>query len=117
MLVAHTVCVFAQSALAGEFLSGTDSIVKFHEWAGWAILAICALQITLVAVMLRSSHASLWLLIGSVLILLAEILQTGSGYGRFLRVHIPLGVFVFGAVGAQMMSQFRKTTPAPGSPQ
>jgi len=115
VLVAHTVCLFAQSALAGEFLSGTDSIVKFHEWTAWVVVAICALQIGIVVFLLRSNQTSLWLLIGSVLILLAEILQTGTGYGRFFRVHIPLGVIVFGAVAAQMISQFRKPAPAPGS--
>jgi len=108
VLVAHTIFLFTQSALAGEFLSGTDGVVKFHEWTAWAIVGICAVQIAVAGLALRSGSASLWLLIGSVLVLLAEVLQTGTGYGRFLRVHLPLGVVLFGAVSWQLVSQFRK---------
>ena len=107
VLIAHTLALIAQSALAGEFLSGTDSIVKMHEWTAWLILALCLLQIALAAISMRSGVTSLWLLIGSVFILLAEALQTGTGYGRFLRVHIPLGVIAAGAVSLQLFSVFR----------
>ena len=106
--MAHTACLFVQSALAGEFLSGTDGVVKFHEWTAWAILGICAAQILLAALAQRAGAASLWLLIGSVLILLAEALQTGTGYGRFLRVHIPIGVLTFAGVSWQLLAQLRR---------
>ena len=104
----HTAGLFVQSALAGEFLSGTDEIVKFHELTAWIILGVCAVQIAAAALALRSGGASLWLLIGSVLIFLAEGLQTGTGYGRFLRVHIPIGVLVFAAVSWQLIAQLRR---------
>src|SRR5258708_39101641 len=92
VIVAHCCALFAQSALAGEFLSGTDGVVKFHEWAGWIIIGLCAVQIGLASLALRSGSVSWWLLIGSVFVMLGELLQIGTGYGRFLRVHIPLGV-------------------------
>lgn len=117
VLAAHTFCLFLQSALAGEFLSGTDSIVKFHEWTAWIVIVLCALQIGIVAFALRSGKVSLWLLIGSILVFLGEALQTGTGYGRFLRVHIPLGVIVFAAVAGQTMSQFRRAQAETGSRQ
>ncbi len=106
VLVAHTLALLAQAGLAGEFLSGTDGIVKFHEWTAWATLGICILQIGLAALATRAGTASWWLLIGSVFVLLAEALQTGTGYGRFMSVHIPLGVIAFGAVLLQTISQF-----------
>jgi hypothetical protein len=99
--------LFAQSALAGEFLSGTDGVVKFHEWTGWAILVLCVSQIALTTGAMRIGSVSLWLLMGSALVLLAEILQVGTGYGRFLRVHIPLGVIAFAAVLLQTISVLR----------
>jgi hypothetical protein len=105
--VAHTVALFAQSALAGEFLSGTDSVVKFHELTAWLILGICAIQIAVVALAQRTGGASLWLLVGTVLIFLAEALQTGTGYARFLRVHIPIGVLTFGCVSWQLITKLR----------
>src|SRR5215813_3343585 len=95
VLVAHAVALFAQSAIAGEFLSGTDAVVKFHEWTGWGVLGICVIQIVVAVLALRSGAASLWLVIGTVLVLLAEVLQVGTGYGRFLQVHVPLGVIAF----------------------
>lgn len=109
VLVAHSCALLLQSALAGEFLSGTDGVVKFHEWNGWAILILCALQIGLTVLRMQSGSASWWLLIGGVFVMLAEALQIGTGYGRFLRVHIPLGVIVFGAVLLQTMSIFRRS--------
>jgi len=107
VLAVHSIALFAQAALAGEFLSGTDGVVKFHEWAAWAVLGICAIQIIIAALAQRTGGASLWLLIGSVLVFLGEALQTGTGYGRFLRVHLPLGVVLFGAVTWQTIAQFR----------
>ena len=101
--------MFAQAGIAGEFLSGTDGVVKFHEWNAYLIVGICVLQIALAALAMRSGAVSLWLLIGSILIFLAEGLQTGTGYGRFLRVHIPLGVIVFAGVSWQMISLFRRS--------
>lgn len=108
VLVAHCCALLAQPGLAGEFLSGTDGVVKFHEWTAWLILVLCALQIALTALALRSRTVAWSLLIGGVLVLLAELLQTGTGYGRFLRVHVPLGVILFGAVLLQTISVFRR---------
>ena len=107
VLIAHTIVLFAQAAVAGEFLSGTDGVVKFHEWTAWIVLAVCVTQIAIVALALRSGAASLWLLIGTVLIFLAEVLQSGTGYAQFLRVHVPLGVVTFAAVSWQTISLFR----------
>jgi len=108
VLAAHCCALLAQPALAGEFLSGTDGVVKFHEWTGWAILGLCGAQIGLTVPALRWRFVSWWLLIGGALVMLAELLQVGTGYGRFLRVHIPLGVVVFGAVLLQTISVFRR---------
>lgn len=107
VLIAHCCALLAQPALAGEFLSGTDGVVKFHEMIGWTILGLCALQVVLVVLAMRPGAASLWLLLGTFFVFLAEILQVGTGYGRFLRVHVPLGVIAFGVVLVQTISMFR----------
>lgn len=112
VLTVHTAALFAQAALAGEFLSGTDEVVRFHEVTAWIILGVCATQILAAALAQGAGEASLWLLVGSVLIFLAEALQTGTGYGRFLRVHIPVGVLAFACVSWQLLAQLRRR---PGS--
>jgi hypothetical protein len=108
VLVLHTLALFLQSGIAGEFLSGTDNVVKVHEAAGWVLLALGLSQTVLAAFAARSGGATLWLVIGSLLVLFAEGLQVGTGFGRFLRVHIPLAMVIFGAVLAQTISQFRQ---------
>lgn len=107
VLVAHACALLAQPSIAGEFLSGTDAVVKFHEWTGWLILALCVFQIGLTVLAMRSRSVTWFLLIGGVLVLLGELLQVGTGYGRFLRVHVPLGVILFGAALLQTISVFR----------
>ena len=89
-------------------------MVKFHEWTAWVILVLCAVQIALTALALRSGSATWWLLIGGVLVIVAEILQAGTGYARYLRVHVPLGVIIFGAVLLQTISVFRRSEGSPG---
>ncbi len=114
VLVLHSCALLAQPALAGEFLSGTDPAVRFHEWLAWAILGLCSVQIMLAAFGLRTGVATYWLLIGSALLLLAEALQTGVGYGRLLRVHVPLGAVEFAVVLLQTVSVFRPRAGSPG---
>jgi hypothetical protein len=109
LLVCHSLALLAESVFAGQFLSGSDSSVKFHEINGQAIGVICVLQIIAVAALMRSRTASLWLLLGSVFLLLGEGLQIGTGYGRFLNVHIPLGVILFAVVTWQAISVFLKS--------
>ena len=114
MLVCNFLAVFAQSVFAGQFLSGIDGPVKFHEWTGWVVLGISAAQVAIAGVLLRTGVTSLWLLFGSVLLLLGEALQIGTGYGRFLNVHIPLGVILFGAVTWQNITVFLKPIRSAG---
>jgi hypothetical protein len=114
VLVLHSCALLAQPALAGEFLSGTDKAVRLHEWLGWAILGLCSIQTVLAAFGMRTGATNYWLLIGSALLFLAESLQIGVGYGRFLQVHIPLGAIEFAVVLVQTVSVFR---PRPGNPE
>src|SRR5579871_4581005 len=104
VLVLHACALLVQPALAGEFLSGNEQAVALHEWLAWAILGVCSIQILLAAMGLRTGVAGYWLSIGSVLVLLAEGLQTGVGYGRLLRVHVPLGAIAFAVVLLQTIS-------------
>jgi hypothetical protein len=110
VLVCHVLTVFAQSVFAGQFLSGSDSPVAFHELTGWIVLLISAIQILLAAVLVRSGATSLWLVFGSIFLFLGEGLQVGTGYGRVLNVHVPLGVIIVAAVSCQTICVFLKPT-------
>jgi hypothetical protein len=117
VLVLHALALLAQSVFAGQFLSGSDSPVKFHEVTGWIVLGISAAQILAGCVLMKSRIASLWLVFGSIFVFLGEGLQIGSGYGRFLNVHVPLGVILFAAVTGQTISVFLKRAPVRRSPE
>ena len=104
ILVCHVLAVLTQSVFAGQFLSGSDSPVRFHELTGWIVLSISFSQIVMATWLMRSGDISLMFLFGSIFVLLGEGLQIGTGYGRFLDVHVPLGVIIFGAVAAQAVS-------------
>ena len=113
VLSLHIFAVLTQAVFAGQFLSGVETPVVLHEWTAWFVLALSVVQIAVSAVFIRQG-GPLWLLVASIFILLAEALQTGTGYGRFLGVHIPLGVFVFGALTWLVLWSFRKQAPAGG---
>ena len=117
VLVCHVLGVVAQSVFAGQFLSGSDSPVTFHELTGWIVLVISAIQILLASVLVRSDVTSLWLVFGSIFLFLGEGLQIGTGYGRVLTVHVPLGVIIPAAVSCQTIFAFLKPAPsvAPGN--
>jgi len=103
VIALHALGIVAQAILAGQFLSGALEPVRFHEWTAWVVLVIAAAQIVVAFV----QRAGLALAITSVFLFVAEALQTGTGYGRFLGVHIPLGVLLFGAVSWQLFEAFR----------
>ena len=113
VLICHVFAVLTQAVFAGQFLSGSDSQVRFHELTGWIVLVISASQIVIAALLMRSGNASLMLLFGSIFVLLGEGLQIGTGYGRFLDVHVPLGVIIFGGVTAQAISVFLRPSGPP----
>jgi len=111
VVAGHVLAAFAQSVFAGQFLAGSDSQVVFHEVTGWALPGICAVQIVLAVVLLRSGATSLGLVFSSVFVFLAEGLQIGTGYGRFLNVHVPLGVIIAAVVSWQAIAVFFRKTP------
>jgi hypothetical protein len=105
VLTLHILGVIVQATLAGQFLSGTDGAVPIHEVTGWIVATLGLLQIIL-AIVARS--APLWFVIASVGTFLGEGLQVGTGYGRFLGVHIPLAILIFGLVVWQTIWVYRE---------
>jgi hypothetical protein len=100
-------CVFAQAIFAGSFLSGSDAMVRVHEIGGWVTFAMAMVQVILIALPAGRRYG-IWLLISSVGIATAETLQLGTGYGRFLQVHIPLSVLIVGGLVWQVVWISRK---------
>jgi hypothetical protein len=103
VLLLHASGVLTQAVFAGQFLSGDDHAVAFHETVAYFVLGACLLQI-LFSIALKG--APLWFIISSVFAFLGEGLQVGTGYGRFLNVHIPLSILIMAGVMCQVMWSF-----------
>lgn len=106
VLALHTLAAFAQAILAGEFLSGLDRPVYFHQTMAWFILGISLCQIAVTAVSMMRAGCPLWILIAGIFSFFAELIQTVTGYARFLNVHVPLGVLIFGLLLVQLAGVF-----------
>ena len=108
ILALHVLAVFTQAVLAGQFLSGIEQPVVFHEFTAWIILGLSCLQLIFAVLATGMRSKSLWFVIITVIIFLAEGLQVATGYLRFLSVHIPLAVIIFGTLVWQLDYVFRK---------
>jgi hypothetical protein len=107
VLILHLLAAATQAVLAGQFLSGLDHSVAFHEQTGWGVAVLGLVQI-LTIVIFRSPRGDVMpFLLSSILILLAELLELGTGYGRFLSVHVPLGAMILAGLTAQLVWVFR----------
>jgi hypothetical protein len=111
--ILQVLAVTFQAVCAGQFLAGAEGPVRLHELGGWSIAILAAIQLALGLFSVRADSAPLWIPISCAVILLAALLQIGTGYGRFPVVHIPLGVILFGAVLCQALWLYRE--PQKGS--
>ena len=104
----HLLAVFLQAVLAGQFLSGTDGAVLFHEYTGWTVAALGLGQVLCCLAAELPAGLALPLILSSALIFLGEVLQVGTGYLRFLGVHIPLAILIVGGLAEQAARVFRE---------
>ena len=111
ILVLHVLGVLTQSVFAGQFLSGADSAVVFHEVSGWCVAVLGLLQTGLAFTLLRQRHG-LWYVVGSFFLMIGEALQLGTGYGRFLGVHVPLAVLILAGLTAMLVMACRDESRA-----
>ena len=101
VLLVHLLTVVAEGALAGMFLSGSNT-VALHEIAGRVLVAICLLQIAITVVLKVRGRCPAWVLPSAIFIFLAEVLEIYAGYRRILVLHVPLAILIFGGIMRQL---------------
>jgi len=107
------VSVLAQAILAGLFLDGHDAWRDWHAANGMVLLPLLALVQAVLAVLVwRPGHGPGWPAVASVGLLVAILLQSAMGQAGQLVVHVPLGVAIFGLVGALLGRTRNLTRPA-----
>lgn len=94
VVTTHALAVFTQPVLAGQFLSGHFDFVAVHGAVAHVIALLSLTQVVAALLLKFPGRGPLWPLWMSLLVLLAEGLQVGVGYGRVLSLHVPLGVAI-----------------------
>ncbi|MQA83701.1 MAG: hypothetical protein GEV03_03455 [Streptosporangiales bacterium] len=96
IITVHALAVSVQPMLAGQFLSGNFDMVEVHGVVALLVTLLALTQILFAVLLWRPGRGPLWPVGASLLVFLAEGLQTGVGYARLLSLHVPLGVAIFG---------------------
>jgi hypothetical protein len=112
VLLIHLLAVVAQATLAGMFLSGSGMALLLHEMTARGLVGICLLQIAITVLLRVRGGCPAWVLISAIAILLAEMLETYSGYRGLLAVHVPLALGIFGGIMRQLFWAVRGTRSA-----
>lgn len=97
VVAVHALLVFAQAALAGNFLVGNAEALRLHEVNGTEILMpVTLVQLVLAILVWRPGRGPAWPALATLLLFVAQILQISYGFGNRLALHVPLGVAIFG---------------------
>jgi hypothetical protein len=92
-VIAQALLILTQPVLIGLFLSGGDSSkLQAHEIVGSAVGAAGILVVIAAILVWRSANWPATVVLWSVLLLVAEVIQLTLGYDRHLGIHVPLGV-------------------------
>jgi hypothetical protein len=106
--------VFAQAVFAGLFLDGNATWRRWHEVNGMLLIPLLTLLVVVLAVVLWRSGGPGWMALAGVALLLAVIVQNAMGQSGRVAVHVPLGVAIFGLVGA-LVGRMSHVRPRPAS--
>lgn len=113
VVTVHLLAVFAQSVLAGRFLSGDYDSLQLHLINGMVILGLAVAQFVAGAV-LRRAGGPVWPQRAAIRVLVVEALQFSFGYERITALHVPLGVMLI--VWLTMLTGRAWQRPDPGRP-
>jgi hypothetical protein len=99
----HLFLIFLQAVTAGLFLSGEARAVDGHRIGAQVIAMVAITQIVLAALYWWRGGGPRWFFIASVLVLVMESVQMGTGFNKVFWAHIPIGVGMFGGLLRQQI--------------
>jgi hypothetical protein len=112
IIPAHLLTVVLQATWAGSFMSGNMIAVTLHELTARILIGLCLLQIVAAAYLRVRQVCPRWILVSAIGILLAEVIETYSGYRHILVLHVPLAIGIFGGIMRQFFWAMREARPA-----
>ena len=103
LILITAVLLALQPVSIGEYLSGRYNMLGMHSAVATGAMA-AAFFLVLAAIGYTLLGGRVWVMVASIALLFAVVLQLGMGYSRTLAVHIPLGVAIVG--GAIVLAVF-----------
>jgi hypothetical protein len=92
----HALAILAQGITAGRYLAGYSGAVLGHQLGARVVVLLCLVQVLIAALFWRRGGGPAWLTFSSAGMVVAEVVQFGTGVGQAWALHIPLGVLLFG---------------------
>jgi hypothetical protein len=86
-----------QAAIAGQFLGGNAAAVGLH-WANADLIQLLGLVQVVLAIVVWTRRGPAWPAAVSALLLVAIEVQFVMGFRQQVKVHVPLGVAIFGVM-------------------
>jgi hypothetical protein len=103
LVVANVVTMLAQAAFAGRMLGGDYRSANLHELTAKVLVLLGATQVLFVILLSRTGRSPRWMLVSSVGVLGAEILEFALGHLHHVAIHVPLGLAIFGGAIRQAL--------------
>jgi hypothetical protein len=103
LVVVNVVTMLMQAAFAGRMLSGDAHAANLHELTAKVLVWLSATQVLFVILLGRRGRSPRWMLMLSVGVLGAEVLEFGLGYLHHVAIHVPLGLAIFGGAIRQTL--------------
>ncbi len=106
----------SQPILAGSYLSGNLDAISVHSAIGGSLTPVSFLVLVLAAAHGWLGRGPTWPAVAMGVLVVLVVVQANAGYSRTLGLHIPLGVFIVGAMVALFVWSVldrRSRAPAP----
>jgi len=103
LVFANVLTMLLQAGFAGSMLGGNSHAVSLHELTAKVLVIVATVQVAILVILRRRWAYPRWLLLSSVGLVVAEVLEFSLGHYGEVAVHVPLGLAIFGGVVRQMV--------------
>jgi hypothetical protein len=100
--IAQAILFIVQAAFAGSLLAGSAEASRMHELTAKVLVLLAIFQCGAAIALRVKRDAPPSIVVTSVLLVLAEVLEFAAGHFHQVALHVPLGVGIFGGALRQL---------------